>query len=88
MTSISGLQYAKHKSVYGKKGGRGYNTTNLKSFFDDDEAELVSAPTVARQSSVKATYPVQKTETKPQERTSKLVRPKAKRSSGVKAVPR
>ena len=35
MAAVSGLQYSKHKSVYGKKSARGYNTTNITSFSGD-----------------------------------------------------
>ena len=80
MDAVSGLQYAKHKSVYGKKSARGYNTTNINSFFDEDEDELASTqPAVARQPSVKTTYPVKKTEAKPPGRGLKPVKPRIKR---------
>ena len=67
MAAVSTLQYTKRKqNVYGKSSRANFSA----SFFDnDDEDELATAapsvkPKVARQSSRKATYPLQKTEAK------------------------
>lgn len=74
MTAVYGMQLAKHKSVYGKKGARGYNTSHVTSFFDDDEDELAAAkPTV------KSAYKVQKTEARNHVHTLKPVKPRIKR---------
>ena len=81
MAAVSGLQFAKHKSVYGKKTARAYNTTNITAFFDEDEDELAATQsTAAHQPSVKTTYPVKRTEaTRSQGHTLKPVKPRIKR---------
>ena len=81
MATVSALQAPKRKkNVYGKLGRPGFGTTNLGSFFDDDDDELVtSKPTIERQPNIKAAYSVQKTEARAH--VQKPARPRAKRQN-------
>ena len=74
MAAVYGVQPTKHKSVYGRKGARGYNTSHVNSFFGDDEDELSSThPTI------KSAYSVQNSEAKEAARPLKPANPRIKR---------
>ncbi|KAK3716857.1 hypothetical protein LTR37_006207 [Vermiconidia calcicola] len=77
MATVSTLpQQKRRKNVYGKLGRSKWSTSNVDLFFDEDEL-ATSKPTVGRQSNVKATYTVKKTEVKAN--TSKPARPRTKK---------